>query len=547
MNIGNIGKIFGGIFGGSKSNSSSAGQAGPQDTVASAMKVDSGTYTRLMSSLSQVQSAAPVSANRPPLDIKNQNFGVEVEVAAPKGLDTPNPPPTPAMVESLIKKGYKFTVDGYIVKQEAGKVIEGGNAITDGKQLLEIAAKNPERIIATDPHTGEHHGFQDTQDQKVNSQYFLKYVKFKTFMEDKVRPAMDKIGWIAEDTVTCQAHAGVGETTRYIEVKNQISTINKGGGEDLKKALEFLKEIGCSVHEACALQFHLDMRQFSPEEAKRVMQNLVRENLENENIIYRLAQNGTPQHRGVANNFAFCRPLSSEPITPFLHAENAGDLKQLWYGELFPGGEFKEDPVERPSGPYHNSRYYALNVHSYWYRGSVEMRTPATTLDPDTASAHLDLALGMLAAAYNPDKYEWKGVHTLGFEPEKSDPKTFQVANDAPVDADQMTRFLDRTVGDNKASRQKLLDIFFKSGGTINEKPVNDTAVAKADQLIKGGYQFIAHVPDLDNKQHVASDGVEAVEGARKLHCNIEVKGPNEAQGKLFTDAGALTEYLVSR
>ena len=45
------------------------------------------------------------------------------------------------------------------------------------------------------------------------------------------------------------------------------------------------------------------------------------------------------QHRGTKNEFMFCRPLSSQPVTALLHADDADTLKSLWYGKLFPGGE----------------------------------------------------------------------------------------------------------------------------------------------------------------------------------------------------------------
>ncbi|HEY4001701.1 MAG TPA: amidoligase family protein [Candidatus Xenobia bacterium] len=506
-------------------------------------RVDVGTYKQLMSSLGQT---AEVKTDRPKLDIEHHKFGVEIEVAAPKGIDEPFPPPTAAMVQKLIDKGYNFTVGGYASKGVDGHtVLEGGRPETQAQNILDIAEKDPGSLNCTDPHTHEPRGFSDTQDPAVNTQLFHRYVKFKTFMEDKVRPEMDAMGWDAEDTVTCQAHAGVTEPVRYIEVKNRISTIADGGMKDIRHALTFLKSIGCTEHKACALQYHLDLRSFSPEDRLRIEKNLMRVELENENILYRIAQNGEAQHRGIFTEggpFRFCQSLASQPLTPCLSAETPDQLKDLWYNKIFLGAENAPDPVERPTGPYHYSRYYGINFHSAWYRGSAEVRHPGTTLDPDVAETHLDLALGLLAAAHNQDKYDWQGMHPLDFNPETAT-EQFQVANDAPVSSEQMKHFLDRTVGENKDSRQRILDLFLRGGGRISDAPAADPAIVQADDMLHHGYTMTSRPMGL--AAFHPQDGVEAVDGLRHMNIPLEIQAPGENPVLLDSTQG-LNEFLVA-
>lgn len=76
-----------------------------------------------------------------------------------------------------------------------------------------------------------------------------------------------------------------------------------------------------------------------------------------------------------------------------LSAEETTDLTQLesiWY----------EGNVE--SGKHYNwTRYYALNLHSVFYRGTVEFRCFNSTLHAEQAAAYVNLCLAMSAQAIN--------------------------------------------------------------------------------------------------------------------------------------------------
>ena len=92
---------------------------------------------------------------------------------------------------------------------------------------------------------------------------------------------------------------------------------------------------------------------------------------------------------------AYCKKVREPMLQKArqLSAEETTDLTQLesiWY----------EGNVE--SGKHYNwTRYYALNLHSVFYRGTVEFRCFNSTLHAEQAAAYVNLCLAMSAQAIN--------------------------------------------------------------------------------------------------------------------------------------------------
>ena len=75
-----------------------------------------------------------------------------------------------------------------------------------------------------------------------------------------------------------------------------------------------------------------------------------------------------------------------------LSAEETADLTELeniWY----------EGSTKSRTLHYNDTRYYALNLHSVFYRGTVEFRCFNSTLHAGRASAYINLCLAMSAQA----------------------------------------------------------------------------------------------------------------------------------------------------
>ena len=80
------------------------------------------------------------------------------------------------------------------------------------------------------------------------------------------------------------------------------------------------------------------------------------------------------------------RTLSSEETSDLTQLEN------IWYEG------FEEDGLDRHDH-YNRSRYYALNLHSTFYRGTVEWRCFNSTLHAGKVAAYVNLCLAISAQA----------------------------------------------------------------------------------------------------------------------------------------------------
>src|SRR5690606_38333850 len=63
-------------------------------------------------------------------------------------------------------------------------------------------------------------------------------------------------------------------------------------------------------------------------------------------------------------------------------------LNRAWYGQLTPNAPH-----------YHPTRYHALNLHSVWHRGTIELRLFEVTLHAGKVKAYVQFALALAAKA----------------------------------------------------------------------------------------------------------------------------------------------------
>jgi hypothetical protein len=124
------------------------------------------------------------------------------------------------------------------------------------------------------------------------------------------------------------------------------------------------------VNETCGLHVHhgVEHQSFGPQELRQ----LVRLVSIFEDYIFCLL----PPERRQAEA---CRPMEID-VEAWLKAEGADmcslGMQRLWYTL-----ENRDDPEIRRDRKYHPTRYHGLNLHSYWYRGTVEFRYFPSLLD----------------------------------------------------------------------------------------------------------------------------------------------------------------------
>jgi len=124
------------------------------------------------------------------------------------------------------------------------------------------------------------------------------------------------------------------------------------------------------VNETCGFHVHhgVDPEKFG----NRELFQLLRIVAIFENYIYQLL----PEERRVADT---CRPLEIDLYEWFRRNGSkrpAPLVKSLWYTP-----ENRDDAKTSPQRRLHPTRYHGLNLHSYWYRGTVEFRYYPSVLD----------------------------------------------------------------------------------------------------------------------------------------------------------------------
>ena len=83
---------------------------------------------------------------------------------------------------------------------------------------------------------------------------------------------------------------------------------------------------------------------------------------------------------GERQNADTCRPMEID-VKAFLdvcdgHSESDCRIKQLWYSP-----ENRHDSKSANSPRYNKTRYHGLNLHSYWYRSTIEFRYHSALLE----------------------------------------------------------------------------------------------------------------------------------------------------------------------
>ena len=153
----------------------------------------------------------------------------------------------------------------------------------------------------------------------------------------------------------------------------------------LQECVRQVRHAGAKANSSCGIHVHVDTSNHN----RQSLKNLLSIMFSKEDILFK-ALNVNPDR--VA---AYCKKVREPMLQKArqLSAEETTDLTQLesiWY----------EGNVE--SGKHYNwTRYYALNLHSVFYRGTVEFRCFNSTLHAEQAAAYVNLCLAMSAQAIN--------------------------------------------------------------------------------------------------------------------------------------------------
>lgn len=155
--------------------------------------------------------------------------------------------------------------------------------------------------------------------------------------------------------------------------------------ETVQKCIRALRKAGAKVDSSCGLHIHID----GANHTAKSLKNLVFTFRAKQDLIYKAAGAEDRKHN------TYCKPLDDRLIDEIKRTKRL-DMESLaddWYDTYA--------PRQRRSEHYNDSRYHGLNLHSIWYRGTVEFRLFHATLHAGEVRAYINLCLAMSAAAIN--------------------------------------------------------------------------------------------------------------------------------------------------
>lgn len=152
-------------------------------------------------------------------------------------------------------------------------------------------------------------------------------------------------------------------------------------------AMGCLQRAGGKTDPRAGVHIHIDASDLS----HRQIAYVARTTTKFEDAIYRIASSGWQKIRPSA--YTYAKPLTDDQVTKLARCKDEGQLKRAWYGIA---GSRDEGVTYRHG---HVSRYYALNLHSWFFRGTVEFRFFNSTLNPKRLSGYIVLCNGIVQDA----------------------------------------------------------------------------------------------------------------------------------------------------
>ena len=155
----------------------------------------------------------------------------------------------------------------------------------------------------------------------------------------------------------------------------------------LQECVRQLRKAGAKVNSSCGIHVHVDAANHN----RQSLKNLIGIMYSKEDLLFKALQ--VNEERAARWCQKVREPMLRQART--LSSDETLDLTQLeniWYEG------FEDDGFDRHDH-YNRSRYYALNLHSVFYRGTVEWRCFNSTLHAGKVAAYVNLCLAMSAQA----------------------------------------------------------------------------------------------------------------------------------------------------
>jgi hypothetical protein len=146
-----------------------------------------------------------------------------------------------------------------------------------------------------------------------------------------------------------------------------------------------LRSVGCRPIPSAGIHVHIDGTAMTAEQVASVGRAFAKF----EDCIYRVASSGWNEVRSGANHYA--KPLTNEQVKAIAKAKTDRALAEAYY----PAGGRTSDPLAR--GTYHGdvARYFGLNLHSWFYRKTIEYRVFNSSLNPERIQGYVAMCMAL--------------------------------------------------------------------------------------------------------------------------------------------------------
>ena len=174
-------------------------------------------------------------------------------------------------------------------------------------------------------------------------------------------------------------------TTRNHAYRTRLESpmLSYGDMDQIADCMGRIQGAGAKVNSSCEMSVHVDASNHN----RQSLKNLVGIMYSKEDILFRALQ--VDEHRAEVYSKKVREPLVQQMRK--LSCDETKDMTELeaiWY-----------DGTSRPDQPLNKTCRYALNLHSAFFRNTVEWRCFNATFQPERAAAYVNLCLAMSAQA----------------------------------------------------------------------------------------------------------------------------------------------------
>lgn len=178
---------------------------------------------------------------------------------------------------------------------------------------------------------------------------------------------------------------------------------NPDDREQVTRAINALRAAGCTTAEAAGIHIHVDTTGLEAADIAAV----ARVYTKFEDVLYRIASSGWQRMRSGAASYA--KPLTDVQVRALARAKTEDQLLRAFYGT-------RDAHEARRRSTYHGdaARYHGLNLHSWFYRKTIEFRIFNSSLNSERIQGYVAIAVALVEDARRGNRRSVNKAYRLG-------------------------------------------------------------------------------------------------------------------------------------